>query len=49
MAGNARRELEKKSGRKVVTGDNFLALTEPAKRARPLITAKAGRKGSRKR
>jgi len=49
VAGNARRELEKKSGRKVVTGDNFLALTEPAKRARPLTAAKAGRKGSRKR
>jgi len=49
VAGNARRELEKKSGRKVVTADNFLALTEPAKRARPLTAAKAGRKGSRKR
>jgi DNA-damage-inducible protein D len=49
VAGNARRELERKSGRKVVTGDNFLALTEPAKRAKPLTTAKAERKGARKR
>lgn len=46
VAGNARRELEKKSGRKVVTGDNFLALTEPAKKARPLA-AKTAPKRSR--
>ena len=32
--GNARRELEKKSGRKVVTSDNYLALTQAAKKAR---------------
>ena len=34
VAGNARRELEKKSGRKVVTRDNYLTLTqaEQAKR-----------------
>ena len=33
VAGNARRELEKKSGRKVVTSDNYLALTQSAKKA----------------
>ncbi len=32
VAGNARRELEKKSGRKVVTSDNYLALTQKEKR-----------------
>ena len=32
VAGNARRELEKKSGRKVVTSDNYLALTQSEKR-----------------
>ena len=31
VAGNARRELEKKSGRKVVTSDNYLALTQSEK------------------
>jgi hypothetical protein len=49
VAGNARRELEKKSGRKVVTSDNFLTMIEPAKTAKPLTTAKAERKRSRKR
>ena len=34
VAGNARRELEKKSGRKVVTNENYLALTQAAKKAR---------------
>jgi len=33
VAGNARRELEKKSGRKVVTNENYLALAQAAKRA----------------
>jgi putative endonuclease len=33
VAGNARRELEKKSGRKVVTSENYLALTQAAKKA----------------
>ncbi|OGV69341.1 MAG: phage antirepressor protein [Lentisphaerae bacterium RIFOXYB12_FULL_65_16] len=33
VAGNARRELEEKSGRKVVTSDNFLGLTQAAKKA----------------
>jgi len=32
VAGNARRELEKKSGRKVVSRENYLAAPEPAKR-----------------
>jgi hypothetical protein len=36
VAGNARRELEKKSGRKVVTNENYLALTQAAKRAKLL-------------
>jgi len=34
VAGNARRELEKKSGRKVVTNENYLALTQTAKKAK---------------
>jgi prophage antirepressor-like protein len=34
VAGNARRELEKKSGRKVVTNENYLALTQSVKKAR---------------
>ena len=32
VAGNARRELERKSGRKVVTSENYLALTQSAKK-----------------
>jgi len=36
VAGNARRELEKKSGRKVVTSDNYLALTQSAKKTQVL-------------
>jgi len=34
VAGNARRELEKKSGRKVVTNENYLGLTQAAKKAK---------------
>jgi DNA-damage-inducible protein D len=34
VAGNARRELEKKSGRKVVTNENYLGLTQTAKTAK---------------
>jgi len=34
VAGNARRELEKKSGRKVVTNENYLALAQSAKKAK---------------
>ncbi len=36
VAGNARRELEKKSGRKVVTSENYLSLAQSAKRIKPL-------------
>ena len=36
VAGNARRELEKKSGRKVVTSGNYLALTQSVKKAKSL-------------
>jgi len=36
VAGNARRELEKKSGRKVVTSENYLALSQSAKKAKRL-------------
>jgi hypothetical protein len=36
VAGNARRELEKKSGRKVVTHENYLALTQSAKKMKSL-------------
>ena len=43
VAGNARRELEKKSGRKVVTSDNYLALTLSAKKAQAL-TKPTGKK-----
>jgi DNA-damage-inducible protein D len=34
VAGNARRELEKKSGRKVVTNENYLGLTQAAKKGK---------------
>jgi len=34
VAGNARRELEKKSGRKVVTRENYLALNQGTKKAK---------------
>ena len=36
VAGNARLELEKKSGRKVVTNENYLALPQAAKKAKQL-------------
>ena len=36
VAGNARRELETKSGRKVVTSENYVALTQSAKKANRL-------------
>ncbi|MDP2876209.1 MAG: hypothetical protein Q8O00_08500 [Holophaga sp.] len=36
VAGNARKELEKKSGRKVVTSENFLSLTQSEKKAKTL-------------
>ncbi len=34
VAGNARRELEQRSGRKVVTDENYLSLTQSAKKAK---------------
>ena len=42
VAGNARRELEKKSVRKVVTSENYLALAQSAKK----LSNKAPRKNS---
>ena len=36
VAGNARRELQKKSGRKVVTSENYLALAQSAKKPKRL-------------
>jgi methylphosphotriester-DNA--protein-cysteine methyltransferase len=36
VAGNARRELERKSGRKVSTPENYLALTQSTKKTRQL-------------
>lgn len=40
VAGNARRELEQRSGRKVVTTENYLALAQSTKKAKPLKHAK---------
>ena len=34
VAGNARRELETKSGRKVVTSDNYLSLTQSVRKVK---------------
>jgi hypothetical protein len=34
VAGNARRELEKRSGRKVITSENYLSLTQSTKKAK---------------
>ncbi len=36
VAGNARRELEQRSGRKVVTNENYLALAQSTKKAKRL-------------
>ncbi len=36
VAGNARRELEKKSGRKVITKENYLALMQSTKQVKQL-------------
>jgi DNA-damage-inducible protein D len=41
VAGNARCELEKKSGRRVVSSENFLALTQSAKKAKELAAKTA--------
>jgi len=40
VAGNARRDLEKKSGRKVVSSENYLALTQSAKQPNQLQPGK---------
>jgi DNA-damage-inducible protein D len=37
VAGNARRELERKSGRKIVTRENCLALTQSTKKAKAVM------------
>ncbi|MEI6149118.1 MAG: BRO family protein, partial [bacterium] len=43
VAGSARRDLEKKSGRKVVTSENYLALTQAARKAQRLAGTSAKR------
>jgi DNA-damage-inducible protein D len=43
VAGNARRELEKKSGRKVVTSENYLSLTQSAKKAKGIGQSAKGK------
>ncbi len=40
VAGNARLELEKRSGRKVVTNENYLALTQSAEKAKQIKPTK---------
>ncbi len=44
LSGNARRDLEKKSGRKVVSSDNYLSLTQSAKQVKPLPHRKRQKK-----
>jgi len=44
VAGNARRELEQKSGRNVVTSENYLALTQSVKKAK-VVAEPAKQKG----
>jgi hypothetical protein len=46
VAGNARNELEKKSGRKVVTSENYLTLTQATKKVHQLTAKKPRRKKS---
>jgi prophage antirepressor-like protein len=43
VAGNARRELETKSGRKVVTSENYLALAQSTKKAQRLTGNPGGK------
>ena len=43
VAGNARRELEKKSGRTVVTSENYLGLTQSTKKT-PRLAGKSGKR-----
>ena len=44
VAGNARRELEEKSGRKVVTSENYLSLAQSTKKVHSLAAANKPRK-----
>lgn len=44
VAGNARRELEQKSGRKVVTSENYLALAQSTKKVHSLTASNKRRK-----
>ena len=46
VAGNARRELEKKSGRKVVTRENYLGLAQSLKKAKALAKPHPPQKSS---
>lgn len=46
VAGNARRELEKKSGRKVISPENYLALSQGIKKARSLGAKKPRKRKS---
>jgi DNA-damage-inducible protein D len=46
VAGNARCDLEKKSGRKVVTNENYLALTQSAEKVNQLHPGKRRNKAS---
>ena len=41
VAGNARKELEAKSGRRVVSPENYLSLTQSEKKAKNLEDGKA--------
>jgi hypothetical protein len=41
VAGNARLELEEKSGRKVVTSENYLALSQTVKKIKPVSRGKS--------
>ena len=47
VAGKARKDLETKSGRKVVTNENYLALTQATKKEQRL-SAKRVKKGAKK-
>ncbi len=44
VAGKARRDLETKSGRKVVTNENYLSLAQGEKNRSRIAPAKAARK-----
>lgn len=44
VAGHARRELEEKSGRKVVTSQNYLALSQPLRKTKQLKKGTARKK-----